>query len=200
MWKNIKHKTFLLTILNNISIYNSAALIASILLCNHHNYFKNFFKNSQTDNSVVDKTLLRSSNPTWKKTNFDSQSQCYKVCYVLLHIYIHSECFLSPITGTLMALKKVRAKGENDMSVLVGSCNYEAPESLHTPISRFQLTFKLSQMAFKKYPLPIGEFWSFWLLYPHILLRKWLENWYGHPCWERTHMSLDTPSGFVHFS
>lgn len=90
---------------------------------------------------------------------------------MLLHIYIHSECFLSPITGTLMALKKVRVKGENDMSVLVGSCNCETPESLHTPISRFQLTFKLSQMAFKKYPLPIDEFWSFGMLYPHILLR-----------------------------
>lgn len=48
-----------------------------------------------------------------------------------------------------MALKKVRAKGENEMWVLVGSCNCEPPESLHTPVSRFQLTFKLSQMAFK---------------------------------------------------
>lgn len=116
---------------------------------------------------------------------------------MLLRIYVHSECFLSPITGTLMALKKVRAKGENEMWVLVGSCNYEPPESLHTPVSRFQLTFKLSQMAFKKYPLPIGEFGSFWRLYPHILSRKWLESCYGYPCWERLHMSLNIPSGFV---
>lgn len=148
------------------------ALIASTVLCNHHNYFKNSFYYSQIDNSILDKTLQRPSNPNWKKTNLNSQSQCYQVCYVLLRIYVHSECFLNPITGTLMALKKVRAKGENEMWVLVGSCNCEPPESLHTPVSRFQLTFKLSQMAFKKYPLPIGEFGSFWRLYPYILSRK----------------------------
>lgn len=68
---------------------------------------------------------------------------------MLLHIYIHSECFLSPITGTLMALKKVRVKGENDMSVLVRSCNCETPESSYSH-QQVSVNFQIKPDGFQK--------------------------------------------------
>lgn len=70
--------------------------------------------------------------------------------------------------------------------VLAGSHNYEPPQTLRTPTSRFQLTFKLDQMAFKKYSLPIGESGSLWRLQPPARLRKWWESCYGHLLLRRT--------------
>lgn len=75
--------------------------------------------------------------------------------------HLHSlSVVLSPIMDTLMTPKKEQ-KGRMKRGVLGESYNFESQESLNTPISSFQLTFKLNQMAFKKHPLPIGELWSF---------------------------------------
>lgn len=97
------------------------------------------------------------------------------MCY---YTFLHTpSVVLSPVMGTLRMLKK-EPKETMRCGVWVGSCNCEPREGLHTSISRFHLTFKLSKMAFKKYSLPVGEFWR---LYPCILFRKWLESCYGHP-------------------
>lgn len=81
--------------------------------------------------------------------------------------------------------------------VSVGYYNYEPPESLHIPITRFQLTLKLNQMAFKKYSLRTGEFGSIWRQQPPILPRKLRESWYWHPLPRKAPCVLDIPSGFV---
>lgn len=115
---------------------------------------------------------------------------------MLLHIYIHSECCSQSHDGHVNSSKESQSKKGEWIGVLVGSCNDEPLESLHTPISSFQLTFTLSQMSFKNYPT------SWWILelleavFMHSL-QKVTEKLLLTPTAE---MSLDVPSRFMNCS